>query len=185
MGEWKRARSEVAARYGVFDVHRHEVVGEDRVSHTIHTIETPDWCNVVPVTRDGRIVLIRLHRFGIQGSSLEIPGGMIDPGEDPLEAARRELLEETGYESERLVPLGNVYANPALQPTRLHMFLAEGCAPSEHGQRLEELEDCEVVLISPDELPDRLRRGEIGHALCWTALHAWGLSQPSRINAGR
>ncbi len=160
--------------FGVFDVLAHEVRRDDGdPARRIHTLETPlEWCNVVPITPSGDVVLIRLHRFGIDAPSLEIPGGLIDPGEQPIDAARRELREESGYESDEVSPLGVVHANPALQPTRLHMFVARNCRPAPGGQQLDELEDCEVVLVPLSEIDALLRRGEITHALVWTAFHA-------------
>lgn len=166
--------------YGIFDVFRHDVHREPLAPRTIHTFETAhDWCNVVAITPDQQVIMVRLQRFGIDGPSLEIPGGLIDPGEQPIDAARRELREESGYDAASLVPLGSVYANPALQPTRLHMFLATDCTPHPAGQALEELEDCELVLVPLAELDEWLRRGDIGHALVWTALLAYRL-HPAR-----
>lgn len=154
----------------------HEVQREGGKPRRVHTLETPvEWANIVPITTEGEVVLVRLHRFGIDHQSLEIPGGFIDAGEQPIEAARRELREESGYESDDIVPLGFVHANPALQPTRLHMFLARNCRPSSRGQSLEDLEDCEVVRVPLSEIDNMLRRGEITHALVWTALHAFRL----------
>jgi 8-oxo-dGTP pyrophosphatase MutT (NUDIX family) len=179
MARWHRSGTTRVGTYGVFDVLAHEVARAGGKPRRIHTFETPlEWCNIIPVTEDGEVVLIRLHRFGIDAQSLEVPGGLIDPGEAPLDAARREMREESGYESDDIVPLGVVHANPALQPTRLHMFLARSCRPSAHGQSLEELEDCEVVRVRLDEIDDVLRSGQITHALVWTAFHALRLHRP-------
>jgi ADP-ribose pyrophosphatase len=84
------------------------------------TFECPDWCNVVAVTRSSELVLVWQHRFGTDALSLELPGGVIDPGESPLDAARRELREETGYEAEEIRSLLRVHPNPALQGNVRH-----------------------------------------------------------------
>lgn len=176
MARWHRSGTTRVGTYGVFDVFAHEVQREGSHPRRIHTVETPvDWCNIVPVTSDGEVVLIRLHRFGTQEQSIEIPGGLIDPGEAPIDAARRELREESGYESDDVAPLGVVHANPALQATRLHMFVARNCRPSPLGQELEDLEDCEAFRVPLSELDTMLREGKIMHALVWTALLAFRL----------
>jgi ADP-ribose pyrophosphatase len=176
MARWHRTGTTRVGTYGVFDVCAHEVQREGGKTRRIHTVETQaEWCNVIPITVDREVVLIRLHRFGTDEQSLEIPGGLIDTGESPIDAARREMREESGYESDDLVSLGVVHANPALQATRLHMFLARECRPSPQGQTLDELEDCEVVRVPLGEIDNVLRSGQITHALVWTTFYAFRL----------
>lgn len=137
-------------------------------------IDAPDWVNVVPVTDAGEVVLVRQFRFGTWSNTLEIPGGMLDPGEDAATAARRELEEETGFVAGRLTPLGATHPNPALFGNRLHSFLAEGCRRV-HAGRQEGSEDIEVVLVPRVAVPELVRQGEISHALVLAALllEAW------------
>ena len=86
----------------------------------------PDWVNVIPVTPQGKVVVIRQYRHGTGEISLEIPGGVVDAGESHEETARRELLEETGYTAGEIIPIGRVAANPAIQDNHMHTFLALG-----------------------------------------------------------
>src|SRR5271166_1054928 len=114
--KWRQIHSEPAGSFRILDVLR---VGlEDasgRARGEAFTVRCSDWCNVVAVTPDDHVVLVWQYRFGTDALSLEIPGGVIDHGEDPAQAARRELREETGYEAEVFEPLLVIEPNPAIQ----------------------------------------------------------------------
>ena len=133
-------------------------------------LHAPDWVNVIALTPQRACVMIRQFRFGTGAVHWEIPGGMIDPGEQPLAAAMRELREETGYVSARWVGLGSVAPNPAFQSNRLHTFLAEA-ALLEGGQELDPSEDISVQLVPESELDGMLASGTIDHALVAVAFH--------------
>lgn len=139
--------------------------------HDFHVLEMPDWINVVPVTRDGNVVLIRQFRHGMEETALEIPGGAVEVGEaDPMEAARRELLEETGYEAQTLVPLGSVAPNPAIQNNRCSSYLALNAAPA-GGQQLDAGEDIEVEEVPYSSIPELIGDGTINHGLVVVAFY--------------
>jgi 8-oxo-dGTP pyrophosphatase MutT (NUDIX family) len=127
-------------------------------------IDCVDWVNVIAVTATCEVVLIRQYRPGVDDVCLEIPGGMIDPGESPLVAAQRELVEETGYTAPAWQPLGVVAPNPAIQSNRLHSFLATGAAPTQ-PQRLEGSEVIDVETAPLSDVTAMLRDGRIDHAL--------------------
>jgi 8-oxo-dGTP pyrophosphatase MutT (NUDIX family) len=171
--KWTLSRPHAPADYRVFRVHRNLVVdGEGKPRRDVFTFECPDWCNVVAVTSDDHVVFVWQYRFGTEAMSLEIPGGVVDDGEAPIESARRELLEETGFAADALEPLSVVEPNPALQGNRCHTFLARGArrvaAPS-----LDENEELEELLVPVRDLSRLLDEGHVTHALVHSALEAF------------
>ena len=132
-------------------------------------LECPEWVNIIPVTADNQVVFIRQFRAGIRAHTLEIPGGMADPTDAaPLEAARREMLEETGYDSDEIRFLGKIHPNPAIQNNFCHSFLASGAHRADQP-KLDSLEEVETVLVPLDRVPELISSGEISHALVVTA----------------
>ena len=122
-----RERSEQVADCRVFKVRRdYSTDPRDGKRHDFYVIEAPDLINVIPLTKDEEVVLIEQYRHGTEEVSLEIPGGMVDPGEGPRETAARELFEETGYEAAEVIFLGKTRPNPAIQDNWIHTFLARG-----------------------------------------------------------
>jgi 8-oxo-dGTP pyrophosphatase MutT (NUDIX family) len=171
---WRRIGSTRLQRCGIFDLDRVRFEppgGGD--AHDFWVIDGPDWINVVPLTPEREVLLLRQFRFGVERFTLEIPGGMCDPGESPAAAARRELREETGFEARELVELGWVHPNPAVQTNRCHSFLARDVArvgPPEPDP----VEQFELVRVPLAEIPQRIARREITHALVVAAFHLLG-----------
>jgi len=131
-------------------------------------LHMPDWVNVIPVTADGRLLLVEQHRCGIDRPTLEIPGGCVEPGEAPEVAASRELREETGYAGP-LISLGAVWSNPAIQTNRTHLFLARPIVRVGDAQPDPD-EEIAVRWRTVADVPGLLDRGEIDHALAAVAL---------------
>ena len=122
------------------------------------------WANVLALTKDREAILVRQYRHGVCDVLLELPGGVVEEEEDPLEGARRELLEETGYTAPNIIPVGKIYPNPALQTNTLYSFLAFD-AERVSGQNLDAGEDIEVQLVPLEELIAIAKRGDFRHAL--------------------
>src|SRR5215471_4346102 len=145
--QWKRLSSGPMVDYKVFRVQKHRVADpRDGTEHERVLIDSPDWVNIIPLTPDRQVVMIRQFRFGIDANTLEIPGGMVEPGEEPMIAAARELEEETGYQPGRVVHLGTIHPNPAIQNNRCHSFLAFDCRKV-HGGLQDTGEDISVELF--------------------------------------
>lgn len=148
-------------------------------AHDFVVLQASDWVNVIALTPgpDANVVLIEQYRFGTRQVTLEIPGGLIDPGESPLEAGKRELLEETGYTASRFTLLGSVEPNPAIQTNRCFTVLAEDATPTA-AQHLDEKEDIGVLVRPLADVPRLFKSGEITHALVWAAFMHLDLHHP-------
>ncbi len=129
-----------------------------------HLIAGPDWVAVLALSESGKIVLVDQYRHGAGRVSRELPAGVIDASETPLDAARRELLEETGWAADDWRPLLSVQTEPARHTTRAHFFFAAG-ARQVAEQRVEACENIAVALVTPDELFDQIERGVIFHGV--------------------
>lgn len=151
-----------------FDLERMhlEVKGQHSV-HPWYRLLAPDWVNVLPVTADGKAILVRQPRAGVLKTTLECPGGTVDADEkDPTVTAARELEEETGYHSQRFLALGSAHSNPAICTNRIHFFLALGCQPNRNRQHFpDENEAIELVPTPIANLEDLVRTSQIDHAL--------------------
>jgi len=142
--------------------------------HPFYRIDSSDWVNIVPVTAAGEFVMVRQYRHGLDDFTIETPGGLVDPGEAPIEAAGRELLEETGYRAAGIVPLGGVNPNPALFGNVLHVFLGRD-AVKVAEVRNESTEETHVELVPRAELAALIRGGQVNHALVIAAFQLYDL----------
>jgi len=148
-------------------------------------LEAPDWVNVIPLTPDRHVVLVEQYRHGIEGPTLEIPGGIIDPHDpSPIAAAVRELREETGYEADALLPLGVVHPNPAIQTNRCYTFLAHG-ARRVGDPEPDEGEDLSLMSVPLARVPDLIRQGKITHSLVVAAFLWFFLSEPEELRGAK
>ena len=167
---WLRLRSEPHATTRIFDVSRDTFRHPDRENaRDFFVINAPDWVNVIALTSDRQLVLVRQFRYGINEFSLEIPGGVIDPGEDCIAAGIRELREETGFVGGQARLLGSVHPNPAMQSNRCHLVLIEN-ARLESGVEWDPDEELETTTMPVDQVYELAYRGGITHALVLDAL---------------
>jgi 8-oxo-dGTP pyrophosphatase MutT (NUDIX family) len=134
-------------------------------------IQTPDWANIVAITPEGKILLVRQFRFGTDRVELEIPGGVVEPDEPPLQAAQRELREETGYKSTSWRQIGVVDQNPAIQTNRCYTFLATDVVPTGTGTHFDPDEIIDLEFASLKEIREYIRSGHITNTYIIAAFH--------------
>ncbi len=167
---WEKGATRSLAATRIFDVQgvqfRHPVRGTER---EFVVIDAPDWVNVLALTPDHRLVMVNQFRYGTDAFSWEIPGGVIDRGEDPVTAGVRELREETGYVGTSARLLGSVNPNPAIMNNRCHLVLVEGAAPA-GALEWDPDEEIEVATLPADEAYAWAQSGRITHSLVLNAL---------------
>jgi 8-oxo-dGTP pyrophosphatase MutT (NUDIX family) len=178
---WETEERELLQDCRVFRVERRRM-SRSAGADDFYVIDSPDWINVVALTDEDELVLIEQWRHGVEEITLEIPGGMVDPGETPAGAAERELVEETGYRAREWFHLGWVEPNPAIQTNRCHTFLARG-ARREEVPRFDRNEHCRVVLRPWSEAGAMVASGEIAHALVVVGLHREALRRAGVLEA--
>jgi ADP-ribose pyrophosphatase len=175
---WQKVASKPAGDFRIFTI-RTETKVSPRTGneHQVHVIDSVNWVNVIAVTPDQQLVMVEQYRHGSNTVELEIPGGMMDPGEtSPVVTAIRELREETGYEGENARILGQILPNPAIMSNVCYTILVENCkyvceVEFDHG------EDLLTKLIPVQEIPQLVAAGKIQHSLVVVALYQFDLWQ--------
>lgn len=150
--------------------HPHKNITED-----FYYINSPDWVVVLGRTVEGKILMVRQFRWGIDDFSWELPGGIVDPGEDPLEAGLREFKEETGYEAPSGTIIGVCHPNPAMLNNRCHFVFADNVVPSESGTQWDAHEEMEISSLSTGALKDWIDHSKVGHSLALVGLFYYQL----------
>jgi ADP-ribose diphosphatase len=162
---WRVQSSEKLVDCRIFTV-RKDVSVNPRTgqAHEMFILEQPNWVNVIPLTADEQVIMVEQWRHGTRSVHLETPGGLMEDGETPEQSARRELLEETGYETGEVVHLGTVHPNPAIQTNWQHYILATNCRKVAEPN-LDHAEDIQVKLVPLLEVPRLIEKGEITHGI--------------------
>ena len=171
---WPRLSSRPRGSFKVFDVREDERQSPTTGGrHTFYVIESSDWVNIIPVTPEGKLVFVRQVRHATEEVTLEVPGGMVDAEDgSPAVAGRREMQEETGYDTDDIVALGAVAPNPAILNNRCHTFLARDARPLAQ-QHLDGAEEIRVELVDPDDVPGLIAGGQISHSLVICAFYLY------------
>lgn len=172
---WPLLRSPSEQSYRVFSI-RTDIVLSPRtgLEHEFYVIESNNWVNIIPITDDDQVIMVRQYRHGSKEITLEIPGGLVDTEDTPVEAAARELLEETGYQAEEVGKIGVVNPNPAIFSNRCYTFIARNVKKVRNPMP-DQTEDIEVALIPLSKIPELIRKGKIDHAIVIAAFYLYFL----------
>jgi 8-oxo-dGTP pyrophosphatase MutT (NUDIX family) len=163
--KWDLNKSETIFKNSFLRLNRERCSHPELGSHNFYVLGLRDWVNITPITREGKVLLVRQYRRGTDEITVEIPSGSMDEGEQaPLPAACRELREETGYIAGEMIPLCRVAVNPAIQDNYCHMYLATGCT-YEGELQPDATEEIEVLQLSLEEVDTMLSSGQITHSL--------------------
>ncbi len=175
--KWKVLHSEYLFKRPWLTARRDEVeLPDGRVNPEYYVLEYPDWVNVIAITKDGQYVMERQYRHALGRTCYELPCGVMEAGETPLEAVKRELLEETGYTGGEWQKLMTITANASSMSNLTHCFLATGVEKTS-APHLDATEDLTVHLLSREDILGLVREGKLMQSLMLAPLlkHLSGL----------
>lgn len=163
--KWKTLSSEYISQHRYFTARKDKCEMPDgTIVESYYVVELPPSVCALAITEDGQVLMARQYRHPLEETLLELPGGFIDPGEDPSVAIGRELLEETGYEFSSIDEVGKVAANPGVLTGYTYLYLARG-GKKVAGQSLDHNEEIEVLQYPLEEVRAMLTNNEIVQAL--------------------
>jgi ADP-ribose pyrophosphatase len=162
---WKIISSEYISEHKYFRARKDTCEMPDgKIVASYYVVEIPVSACALAITEDGKAIMVKQYRHPIGKAILEIPGGFIDKGEDPVTAIARELMEETGYEFSQIDHVGKIAANPGILNEYTHLFLARG-GKKVSGQKLDDNEEIDIILMPVEEVRQLLLNNEIEQAL--------------------
>ena len=176
--KWEIIKDKKVYETPIFSLHEKKVLpdaGSDAAN--FYVLEAPEWINVIALTDENDIVLVEQYRHGVDESTLEIPGGMVDAGEEPIEAAKRELLEETGFEAGRWETLGKASSNPAILSNFTHLYRATDCKKTA-PQQTDGHEDIKVHTMPLSEFLDLVEDDVVHHSIVLAVVAKYLLKYP-------
>ncbi len=180
--KWEVIKDTKVFETPIFTLHKRKVLPDKNDnSGNFYVLEAPEWINIIALTSELNIVLVEQYRHGIDETTLEIPGGMVDPGEKPLEAAKRELAEETGFTAGRWSLLGKSSSNPAILSNFTHLYLAEDCEKTQ-AQNTEGSEDIDVHTMALNTFLELVRNGTVHHSIVLSAVTQLLLHKPGLVS---
>ena len=174
---WEKIASKLLGDFRIFKL-RSDVRVSPRTGkeHDFFVLDSRDWVNVIALTPERQLVMIEQFRVGSSTVELEIPGGLTDAGESPVNAAVRELREETGYEGENARVLGRIFPNPAIQSNTCFTVLIENCR-CVHPVQFDAGEDLQTHLVPAADAPKLVAEGRIQHSLVAVGIYYLDLWQ--------
>lgn len=164
-GKWETIKSEYIFRRPWLTVRHDQVrLPDGRINPEFYVLEYPDWVNIIAITEDGKFVMERQFRLGLGKTCYEIPAGVMEKGETALEAAKRELEEETGYGGGEWKEIMSISGNCSTTSNLTHCFLATGVRKLA-GQHLDSTEDLKVCLLEEEQVRQLVAADLIKQAL--------------------
>lgn len=177
---WKIIESKQLADCKIFKVREDLSESSEGKESKFYVIENPNWVNVLAITKENQVVIIEQFRHGTEEITIEIPGGMIDDLEDPGEAVKRELVEETGYTTNKIISLGKCHPNPAIQDNVLFHYLALDCEKT-HDTEFDATESVITKLVTLAEFERLILDEKITHSSVLTAFLKFKLLQQNNL----
>ncbi|WP_340104046.1 NUDIX hydrolase [Rhodohalobacter sp. 8-1] len=177
--KWDVIKDKKVYETPIFSLHEKKVQPDDGTdAANFYVLNAPEWINVIALTDDNDVVLVEQYRHGVDETTLEIPGGMVDEGEEPIDAAKRELLEETGFESGSWENLGKVSSNPAILSNFTHIFLATHCEKTS-PQQTDGHEDIKVHSMPLKEFLNFANEDVVHHSIVLAGVAKFLLKYPN------